>query len=294
MPRCWLWKRFSPRCPPRWSPHPGCLARRRRESAAAIQRKRKWLGRRAARVYIRAEPLPAAAASSQQFEQAMTNAGRASAALVLAGSLAATASVQHVAGDLPVVQANENRVAAGSRRHDTLDLHLVVQMADWRPESDTGPSVAVAAFSEEGKAPQIPAPLIRVSEGMVIAASVHNALTDSTIGVVGLVDHPTTKRDTLFVRPGETKTVRFAAGMQGTYLYHAIIGAHLPGDTLHEREQAAGAFVVDPRGGAARDRIFVINIWGEQTTPTSYSNALAINGHSWPWTERLDAVVGDT
>lgn len=224
----------------------------------------------------------------------MTNAGRASAALVLAGSLAATASVQHVAGDLPVVQANENRVAAGSRRHDTLDLHLVVQMADWRPESDTGPSVAVAAFAEEGKAPQIPAPLIRVSEGMVIAASVHNALTDSTIGVVGLVDHPTTKRDTLFVRPGETKTVRFAAGMQGTYLYHAIIGAHLPGDTLHEREQAAGAFVVDPRGGAARDRIFVINIWGEQTTPTSYSNALAINGHSWPWTERLDAVVGDT
>ena len=27
---------------------------------------------------------------------------------------------------------------------------------------------------------------------------------------------------------------------------------------------------------------------------THYSIALAINGRSWPWTERIDAVVGDT
>jgi len=224
----------------------------------------------------------------------MTSAGRASVALALAASLAAMTSGQHVAGDLPLVQANDNRVAAGSRRDDTLDLHLVVRMSDWRPDAATGPSVAVAAFAEEGKASQIPAPLIRVSEGTVIAASVHNALTDSTIGVIGLADHPTAKRDTLFVRPGETKTVRFSAGVPGTYLYRAIIGAHSPGDPLHEREQAAGAFIVDPRDGATPDRIFVMNIWGEQTTPTSHSNALTINGRSWPWTERLDAVVGDT
>ena len=137
----------------------------------------------------------------------MTSAGRAFVALALAASLAAMTSGQHVAGDLPLVQANDNRVAAGSRRDDTLDLHLVVRMSDWRPDAATGPSVAVAAFAEEGKASQIPAPLIRVSEGTVIAASVHNALTDSTIGVIGLADHPTAKRDTLFVRPGETKKV---------------------------------------------------------------------------------------
>ena len=224
----------------------------------------------------------------------MTTAGRASAALVLAASLAAMTSGQHVARDLPLVQANDNRVAAGSRRDDTLDLHLVVRMSDWRPETNTGPSVAVAAFAEEGKASQIPAPLIRVSEGTVIVASVHNALTDSTIGVLGLADRPTTKRDTLFVHPGETRTVRFSAGIPGTYLYRAILGAHSPRDPLHEREQAAGAFVVDPRGGATRDRIFVINIWGEQSTPTLHGNALTINGRSWPHTERLDAVVGDT
>src|SRR4029079_18270444 len=88
---------------------------------------------------------------------------------------------------------------------------------------------------------------------------------------------------------GETRTVRFSAGRPGTYLYRAIIGAHSPGDRLHEREQAAGAFVVDPRGGATPDRIFVINIWGEQSTPTSYSNALTMNGRSWPLTEPLKA-----
>ena len=222
----------------------------------------------------------------------MTNAGRASAVAVFAALFAAAASTPYVG--TPVVRANDNRVAAGSRRRDTLDLRLVVEMATWRPESDIGPAITVAAFAEEGKVPQIPAPLIRVREGTAIAASVRNALTDSTIGIVGLGEHPTTKRDTLFVKPGETKVVRFAVGVPGTYLYRAIIGAHSPADTMHEREQAAGAFVIDSSAASPHDRIFVINIWGEQTGPTTYSNALAINGRSWPWTERLDAVVGDT
>jgi len=232
----------------------------------------------------------------------MTDAGRAAASAVptlvptlLVIILAAATGSSHVrVASPPFVQANDNRVAAGTVVRDTLDLRLVVAMAKWRPEADSGPVVTAAAISEEGKPPQIPAPLIRVREGMAIVASVHNALADSTIGVVGLGDHPTTARDTLFVRPGETKVARFAAGSPGTYLYRAIIGSHSPDDTLHEREQAAGAFVVDPRGGSPHDRIFVINIWGEQTGPKTYSNALALNGRSWPWTERIDAVVGDT
>jgi FtsP/CotA-like multicopper oxidase with cupredoxin domain len=227
----------------------------------------------------------------------MTDAGRASAFAVLAASLVVAMSGFHGSTSsppLPVVHANDNRIAAGTMRRGTLDLQLVVTMAKWRPESDSGPVVTAAVFAEEGHAPQIPAPLIRVREGTPIAASVHNALTDSTVGIIGLVDHPATKQETLFVRPGETKMVKFAAGLPGTYLYRAIVGSHSPKDTLHEREQAAGAFVVDPHGGSPEDRIFVINIWGDQTGPTSYSNALAINGRSWPWTERLDAIVGDT
>lgn len=225
----------------------------------------------------------------------MTNIGRVSAMAVVVASLAAVTTAPFVAApSLPQVQANDNRIAAGALRRDTLDLRLVVAIATWRPEADSGPAIAVAAFAEEGKVPQVPAPLIRVREGTVITASVRNALPDSTIGVIGLGDHPTTRRDTLFVRPGETKQVRFTTGSPGTYLYRAVLGAHSPDDTLSEREQAAGAFVVDPPGSSVHDRIFVINIWGDQKKPNEYANALAINGRSWPFTERLDAVVGDT
>lgn len=163
-------------------------------------------------------------------------------------------------------------------------------MADWRPEADTGRALSVAAFAEEGKAAQIPAPLIRVREGTVIAATVRNALTDSTIKVIGLATRPTASHDTIVLRPGESRGVRFVAGAPGTYLYAAVLGAIKDG----EREQAAGAFVIDPRDGSPRDRIFVINIWGDPIDSTKYSNALAINGRSWPSTERIDAVVGDT
>ncbi|MBA3645618.1 MAG: multicopper oxidase domain-containing protein [Gemmatimonadaceae bacterium] len=224
---------------------------------------------------------------------------RTGALILLVAAVGATTSPHlPIQGDdaspLPLVHANDNRIAAGTRTGDTLALNLVVRMADWRPESDSGPSVAVAAFAEEGKEPQIPAPLIRTREGTTIVASVRNALSDSTIGIIGLGSRPSPKRDTLFLRPGETKLIRFAAGAAGTYLYRAVIGMHAPDDPLHEREQAAGALVVDPRAGSPADRIFVINIWGDQKDSATYSNALAINGRSWPWTERLHTTVGDT
>ena len=38
---------------------------------------------------------------------------------------------------VPVVRANDNRVAAGQLDHDT--LRLMVKMADWHAESDRGP-----------------------------------------------------------------------------------------------------------------------------------------------------------
>jgi manganese oxidase len=51
---------------------------------------------------------------------------------------------------------------------------------------------------------------------------------------------------------------------------------------------------VDPAAGSPPDRIFVINIWGHPIDSLRYSNAVALNGRSWPHTERIAAVVGDT
>jgi FtsP/CotA-like multicopper oxidase with cupredoxin domain len=219
------------------------------------------------------------------------------------GAVAALAATLGVAGGispatpLPTlarVQANDNRVSAGRLEGDTLHISLVVQKASWYPEAEDGPSVEVEAFAEEGKTPEIPGPLIRVREGTVIDATVRNDLADSTITVTGLATRPATAPDSLVLEPGASGRVRFVAGAPGTYLYNADIGVPASRNEGEERQTASGAFVVDPSGGSPPDRIFVINIWGTALDSLTYRNALAINGRSFPWTERMNTTVGDT
>jgi FtsP/CotA-like multicopper oxidase with cupredoxin domain len=176
--------------------------------------------------------------------------------------------------------------------NDTLEIRLVVQMARWYPEAADGPSAEVAAFAEEGKAPQIPGPLIRVPEGTVIAASIRNDLTDSTVWIRGLRTRPATSSDSIPIKPGESRTVTFAAGAPGTYLYRGTAGT-VDWDQ-REREQLSGAFIVDEKGSKANDRVMMISIWGEPVDSTRYRNAVTINGKSWPHTERIRASVGDS
>jgi manganese oxidase len=193
--------------------------------------------------------------------------------------------------EVPVVSPNDNRVSAGVRRGDTLTLDLVVTRARWFPEADGGTSIVVEALAEEGKAPQIPAPLIRVRAGTHIVATVRNGLPDSTITVMGLHSRPAAAWGDMRLRPGERHTVRFTAGTPGTYAYRTVIGT-VDLDKV-ERETTGGAFVVDSVGAPTDDRIFVVNIWGEYKDSTTYRNALAFNGKSWPHTERLSATLGD-
>lgn len=166
-------------------------------------------------------------------------------------------------------------------------------MATWRPEAERGPAIEVAAFAEVGKPPQIPAPLIRVRTGTVIAATIRNALTDSTIWLHGLFSRPAAQADSVALGPGEFRTLTFAAGAPGTYFYAAVLGAHNPEKDV-EQEQTSGAFIVDPPLGSPPDRVFVINIWGHAMDSVTYANALTINGRSWPYDERIQANVGDT
>ena len=214
--------------------------------------------------------------------------------------LAATMSGPAVSGSVqeaPPVLPNDNRISAGTLRGDTLELSLVLDLATWRPEGPDGPAVEVPAFAEAGKAPQIPAPLIRVPAGTLIRVSVRNAL-DSTYVLQGLFARPGRDGDTVQVGPGASRQVMFAAGAPGTYLYAAVPLGYVPpagpDDRRAEREQAAGALIVDPPGGSAADRVLVINIWGDPVDSTGYRNALTINGLSWPGTERFDVLTGDT
>lgn len=194
-----------------------------------------------------------------------------------------------LANALPVVRANDNRVAAGTMRNGELQIRLVVKMARWYPNEPGGAYTDAPVFAVEGEDPQIPGPMIRVPTGTTIVATVRNALTDSTVYLRGFVTRPIKALDSIPLRRGETRTFRFSAGAPGTYFYSAEPGIRNP--RRFERETAVGALIVDPQGPVLPDRVFVINIWSDSAAA---ENALAINGRAWPLTERISATVGDT
>ncbi|UCC24222.1 MAG: multicopper oxidase domain-containing protein [Gemmatimonadales bacterium] len=203
---------------------------------------------------------------------------------------------------LPRVAANDNRVAAGVDRAGVRVVSLEVVRAEWRIETEAGPGLRVAAVAEEGRSPTIPAPLIRVTEGTTVRVRVRNGLEGSSITVFGLHERPDPEDGGFELAPGEARTVEFKAGAPGTYLYRVREGPAQEAvqGRIQEREQLAGALVVDPEGGTPTDRIMVINIFGqrvddaEREQGTSYLEALTINGRSWPYTERMAAKVGAT
>jgi FtsP/CotA-like multicopper oxidase with cupredoxin domain len=202
------------------------------------------------------------------------------------------------ASGLPLVQPNDNRTPAGTSVDGVRTIELEVSEADWRVESEGGPGLRVSAIGEVGHAPSVPAPLLRVEEGTPLRVSVANRLS-VPVRVFGLHrrpaadDHPPT-----VLEAGETRIFEFEAGAPGTYIYRVKEGTEDrpgprgPNSRPAEREQLAGALVVDPRGEVSADRIMVINIFREPMEGAPRLRALTINGRSWPFTERLQLEVG--
>lgn len=199
---------------------------------------------------------------------------------------------------LPIVEANDNTVPAGSHTDGVREISLEVIESELRPETLLGPGVRVAAIGEEGKLPMIPAPLIRVEEGTRLRVRVRNGLSGDSITVLGLHTRPGEDDPGFQLAPGEARTVEFEAGAPGTYLYRVLEGSAPRGRGLGERDQLAGAFVIDPPGGSLPDRILVINIFSQPTGDPEGEQegveTLTINGRSWPFTERMKLTVGDT
>jgi FtsP/CotA-like multicopper oxidase with cupredoxin domain len=196
------------------------------------------------------------------------------------------------------VIANDNTRSSGALVGNVVTVRLVAGHALWRPEEGEGPGLDVAAFGEDGGPLLIPGPLVRVSEGTEVVVQVRNALADS-LEVHGLVSHPAAEDAVVVVPAGETRDVRFSAGSPGTYSYWATTANRSLADRKGFESQLGGAFVVDPRGSATSDRVFVITGWrdgnrarerGINELPPRF--VFAINGFSWPHTERLDERVG--
>ncbi len=192
------------------------------------------------------------------------------------------------------VVANSNQAPAGRSQNGQLTIRLEAAMGEWSPEENDGPALNVAAFREEGGQLSTPGPLLRVWEGTEINATLQNHL-DQPLRVHGLHARPEDTKEVLIVPAGESREVHFLAGAPGTYFYWASRdGAETTVQRRAEDGQLNGAFVVDARTDARQanvDRILMITDWtvvdDDTVRPPRYREIFAINGLSWPHTERL-------
>ncbi len=205
----------------------------------------------------------------------------------------------------PSVHPNPNTAPAGVLRNGVLSATLDAQEAAWTANGPSHRPSHIQAFSELGKAPVAPGPLLRVPVGTTLHVSVRNSLTvPLTFFVPGTIHGAPDRLDTMdsiVVRPGATQTLTSRATVAGNYVYHARFDA-IPVSGL-----LAGALIVDTTGasGPPHDRVFVL-----METPDSAAAAardhdpaaiaagghydFTINGLSWPRTERIHATVGDS
>jgi FtsP/CotA-like multicopper oxidase with cupredoxin domain len=193
---------------------------------------------------------------------------------------------------LPLVAANDNRKSAGLLKDGVLNLQLDLCRGRWYPEDQASGYRDVYAFAEHGQPPQISGPLIRVPQGTRIHATIRNTLPVAA-AIFGLHRHPGDPNEAIKLQPGEMREVEFLAGEPGAYLYWAATSGSRLDRRYGAETQLSGAFVVDSSNTTPQDRIFVISIWMKDLNSSAGQQIPAINGKSWPYTERLTYKLGE-
>ena len=214
-------------------------------------------------------------------------------ALILVSGIGATSG-----SNADVVAPNDNRRPAGRLENGVLTVRLEARGGTWRPEGSRGPIIATAAFAEEGKALEIPGPLLRVPAGTEIAASVRNSLMQP-MWLYGMG----AKRgigDSVAIAAGEQKVIRFRVTEPGAYYYAARTSSKSVVGRGGPDSQLGGLIIVDSAGVKPdpRERFFAITMWGT-LDPTARSgvnanSTFAFNGLSWPRSERFELTQGDS
>ncbi len=200
---------------------------------------------------------------------------------------------------LPKVVTHDNLKSAGVLKDGVLTVHLELKEGAWHPDADDAPAIPALTITEEGAAPSMPGPMIRVPEGTRVHVFFKNTQF-FPVFVFGLNQRPGDAKDAVNVNPGETKEFNFLAGAPGTYFYRASCFAPVPINGLYPGGDTTmtGAFVVDAKGAPTDDRVMVINAWYNWLVQFDFEHGfneiLTINGKSWPHTTRLSYTVGDT
>ena len=197
--------------------------------------------------------------------------------------------------DPTAIAPNDNQQAAGTLKDGVLTVELEARQGRWAPEGEGGRVIdSIFAFAEVGKGMSTPGPLIRVPVGTVVKGTVKNTLARN-LTLFGL-GKSRGYSDSVAVAAGATATFEFTAGQAGTYYYLARSGLDAFGGRPQEEAQLHGAIVVD-EPNAPPDRVMAIS-WFFTFGPNSPTGighgTMAINGLSWPHTQRLNYKQGDS
>jgi FtsP/CotA-like multicopper oxidase with cupredoxin domain len=205
--------------------------------------------------------------------------------ILAVGMLAAALGARALAAQSPeAAVANDNRKPAGRLQNGVLTLSLELRKGVWHPEGENGEAIPIYGLAEPGKPLQVPAPLIRVPQGTTVEISIKSGLTVPTT-LFGLHQRPGSARDVVTLEAGKTQQIRFEAGAPGTYLYYGRTPDGAKGNGRGFDAMLGGALIVDAPGASTDDRIFVLERWSGATRT-------AMNGKSWPFTERLTYTAG--
>jgi manganese oxidase len=233
-------------------------------------------------------------------------------ALLVVCVAAATKTVNSAALE---VHPNPNTMSAGMLHDGVLTVALEAKASLWR-FSDTRPPMTVAAFSEQGKSPLMPGPLLRVPVGTHLRLTIRNSLDKPLTFIIPAAVHGTPDRitamDSVIIAPNSVDTLSARAMTPGSYVYRGTLpdGAS---KISHIAGVLAGTIVVDSAGMTSHptDRLFVIMATEDSvssacddTTSGDRARALSecrgrrflytINGAQWPSTDRIHTTVGDS
>jgi FtsP/CotA-like multicopper oxidase with cupredoxin domain len=213
------------------------------------------------------------------------------ATLILGLLLAACAEHPREPPAAADVDANDNRTPAGHLAGGVLSLRIEIGQGDWRPERAMPPN-PVLAFREAGGRLTTPGPLIRVREGTRVEIAWHNP-TDADIYIHGFAARA--GAEPLRIAAHGDAATRLTATDTGTFYYWGTLKP--AADFSEDRDsQLVGAFIVDPTDAGGNDRVFVLKRLGGDSEGVNVGAGLgawAINGRSWPDTERLTYAVGE-
>jgi manganese oxidase len=201
--------------------------------------------------------------------------------------------------DLTPVVTHDNLKPAGQFKDGVLTVRFEIKEGAWHPDGDDAPGIPALTVAEEGGAPSIPGPMIRVPEGTRIHAFLKNTQLFVPVAFHGLHQRPGNAQDVVTVNPGETKELNFLAGAPGTYFYYVSCFAPVPINAVSTSDTTmTGAFIVDGNGAPTDDRVLVIGLWYHWLVPFDFGHGfheiLTVNGRAWPNTTRLSYTIGDT